>query len=250
MYKCPYCDRTTYTKRSKFTGNFLNWKAVRDHVHTCKKNNKNYVICEYYGPIHLNIINSYSTTMAFKKDYPLLSFNHNFFSDLRKDKKSSIRGHWNKQTIINCIIDFYSKYGTIPSSREFEKELKYPSVSTVQSHFGSWNVAIEAAGFKPNTLDGFGIPTVGIDGHMYKSKAEAKFVELYLYEKYKYVIEPKYPEPYNLIYDWYIPELDLYIELDGGLRPQTIQEKIEINKKLGRKLLVVPISDMNKIVLF
>ena len=35
-----------------------------------------------------------------------------------------------------------------------------------------------------------------------------------------------------------------YIELDGGIRPYAIEEKIKINETLGRQLLVVPITSI------
>ena len=64
--------------------------------------------------------------------------------------------------------------------------------------------------------------------------------DLYVYDKFNYVIEPKYPEQYHKWYDWYIPSLDLYIELDGGIRPQATIEKIKINRLLHRKCLIIP----------
>lgn len=64
-----------------------------------------------------------------------------------------------------------------------------------------------------------------------------------LLEQYP-LLEPKYPKPHNKYYDWYIRELDLYIELDGGLRPQVIAEKITINTQLGRELQVFKIKDI------
>ena len=109
------------------------------------------------------------------------------------------------------------------------------------------NKAIEAAGFEPNIQNGFGIDTYGLDGHLYRSQAEAYFADNFLYGKYKYVVEPKYPEPHNKFYDWYIEDLNVYIELDGGLRPQVIEEKIEINKNLGRKLLVYTTEQIYKL---
>lgn len=70
------------------------------------------------------------------------------------------------------------------------------------------------------------------------------FADTFLYGNYTYDIEPKYPEPHNRYYDWYVHELDLYIELDGGIRPEVIKEKVSINKKLGRNLKVVKTSEI------
>ena len=40
-------------------------------------------------------------------------------------------------------------------------------------------------------------------------------------------------------YDFFLPELDLYIEIDGELRPQIIENKITINKQEHKNLLVI-----------
>jgi hypothetical protein len=135
-----------------------------------------------------------------------------------------------KEDIIKAIIHFKLVFGRIPGVRDFgSNNPGYPNHDTVKTHFGSWNAAIEAAGFIPNIQNGFGVNTRGLDDHLYRSMAEACFVDTYLYSKYDYIIEPKYPAPHNKYYDWYIPSLDLYIELDGGCRPETTKEKIAIN---------------------
>jgi hypothetical protein len=66
-----------------------------------------------------------------------------------------------------------------------------------------------------------------------------------LYNKFVYTIEPEYPK-LNLLYDWYLPEIDLYIELDGNLRPETIEYKKIINEKLKRVCLIIDIQDIYK----
>jgi hypothetical protein len=38
----------------------------------------------------------------------------------------------------------------------------------------------------------------------------------------------------------------LYIELDGELRPETIKEKVEINKQLNRNCLFIKTKDIYK----
>lgn len=149
------------------------------------------------------------------------------------------RPAWDKQSIILAIVDFVHINNSIPKLRDFKYTEGYPDPDTVQRYFGSWNDAIEAAGFEPNIQNGFGINTYGLDGHLYRSAHEAYFVDNYLYGKYDYNIEPKYPSPYSYFYDWYIPSLDLYIELDGGCRPYRTQEKIEINQVKNIKCIFV-----------
>lgn len=149
---------------------------------------------------------------------------------------------WTEELIIEAIHNFYYQYNRIPTAIEFKTP--YPSRGTVERYFGSWNNAVEVAGFTITTSSHYGIATCALDQHLYRSKAEAYFVDTYLFGKYDYIIEPRYPEPHNKYYDWYIPKLDLYIELDGGLRPNTIKEKIQINKSLSRNLLVINIKNI------
>lgn len=73
---------------------------------------------------------------------------------------------WTREMIIDCIRDFADKYGKPPGARDwnppdaisdyrddiaerFHEDGCWPYVDTVQRLFGSWNAAIEAAGFKP-----------------------------------------------------------------------------------------------------
>lgn len=149
---------------------------------------------------------------------------------------------WSNRDILESIQSFYKEHNRIPECREFELSEQYPNYRTVATRFKSWNVAIEEAGFKPNTQNSLGTNTTAKDGHIYRSKAEATFVDKFLFNKYQYIIEPKYPEPYIRYYDWYVNDLNIYIELDGGIRPNITKEKININKKLHRCCLFIPIK--------
>ena len=64
-YKCPYCGQDSYSKSSKKKGKFDNWISVRSHTIKCLKNNKTYTFCSYYGPISLDVINSYPSVNHF-----------------------------------------------------------------------------------------------------------------------------------------------------------------------------------------
>lgn len=244
---CPYCGQNSYSNTSKSKGYYTDWKSVRAHTPSCLKNTGEYFIDIAEGPIHYSeFINKNRKQVL--KDYPnlkssLLDINRSFKS--RNIPTDSFLATFTKQDILNLIKQFKKTHGRIPSYREIDSSSDFPSMWLVSKYFGSLNKAIEAAGFEPNIQNGFGIDTYGLDGHLYRSRAEAYFADNFLYGKYKYVIEPKYPEPHNKFYDWYIEELDLYIELDGGLRPQVIQEKIEINKSLNRNLAIIPTSNLN-----
>ena len=249
-YKCPYCNKSNYNSGSRKSGKFESWLNVRGHIPSCISNNSEYFIDLNEGPIHysgLKNLNGYQI----KAKYPNLRSKLN---DIKKgfyrkgfNINCSTRDIWNKESIIEAVQQFYKENKRIPQFRNFEiTKGKYPGRSTVINHFQTWNKAIEAAGFTPNYDTGYGTKTKALDNVLYRSIAEAEFVSKFLFEKYEYIVEPKYPEPYNRYYDWYIPKLDLYIELDGEIRPEVIIEKIAINKLLSRKLLVIKTKDINK----
>jgi hypothetical protein len=247
-YKCPYCGQDSYAKTSKIKGTFENWKAVRNHTSKCNKSTGKYFIDENEGSIHYkNFVQS--NKYDIKNKFPNLKAN---LTNIRKafKRRGYEIGFFNKiitkESIIEHILLFYKNNNRIPQIRDWEYNFKYPNHVTVKKYFGTWNKAIEAAGFTPNNDDGFGIRIKAKDGYLYRSHYETTFVNKFLYSQYNYSIEPKYPEPYYKFYDWYIPELNLYIELDGDLRPEVMKEKIRINSKLGRKLLVVKDKDINK----
>jgi len=167
------------------------------------------------------------------------------FTLINIGKKNNNFRIWTKQEIIEAIQKFYQINRRIPQAKDFISNCNYPGYQTVITHFDSWNRAIEISGFKANYDNGFGTRIFAKDNHLYRSHYEVVFVNKMLYQQYKYKIESKYPN-YNLYYDWYLPKLDLYIELDGGCRPEVMKRKIKINKRLGRKLLVVYPKDLDK----
>lgn len=230
MYNCPYCNKE-----------FNNWKSTRGHTSTCEDNTHEYYINEEYGCIHYLFFEN-KTYKEVRKIYP----NIPSLTDVRKKIQKygistfiKFKTEYSDQDLLDVIKQFVGINNRIPSKWEFTNKQGYPDQSTYFYRFGSWNKAIETAGFKPDYNDGYGIRALGNDKVLYRSFIEAYFCDNFLYGKYKYIVEPKYPEPHNKYYDWYLPELDLYIELDGGLRPNVIQDKIEINKRLNRQLLVL-----------
>lgn len=80
-----------------------------------------------------------------------------------------------EEEIIDQIRMFYKSQGRIPLKREFKH------YSAARMRFGTWNKAIEAAGFKPNPVM-FSDNCVANDGHTCNSIAE-KIIDDYLYEK-------------------------------------------------------------------
>lgn len=247
MIKCPYCSSITYSYKhadiSKRNQPYKDWFAVSKHISNCKNNTHTYFIDNNVGPIHYTYFISKRYTDILK-DHPTFTSRmvavRKYFYKYGIDIGSS-KLIYSKDSIIAKIQEYVKITNKLPNSKQDNTEVikDFPSAPTVRKYFGSWNAAIEAAGFVPNAQNGYGINTYGLDGHLYRSQAEAYFADTYLYGKYSYNIEPKYPEPHNRYYDWYIPSLDLYIELDGGIRPDTIKEKISINKCLQRDVLFI-----------
>lgn len=246
VFKCPYCYTYTYSSSSKSRGNFTNWYAVIQHTSKCTSNSREFVISEIYGPIHYSEFLVSSLEELLQK-FPKLPYS-DFLKKFKKagiiDKSFNFCNYVSNEDIINSIKEFYAINNRIPSFRDFQNNPKYPGRTTVVSHFKTWNNAILAAGFTPNTQSGYGTNTLGLDGHLYRSTAEAYFADNYLYGKYSYDIEPRYPKPYNKYYDWYVKELNLYIELDGGLRPEVIKEKLKINYMLNIPFLVIKTDEI------
>jgi len=253
-FNCPYCGQNSYAKSSKNKGLFTNWQAVSRHISTCYKNSHTFIIDNIYGPIAVEELVSTSLRRLQLK-YPgikiadklrVLRKNGVLINNMKKSESFS------KDSVIAGIQRFVEEYGNIPSYRDADislarRKVYLPDTYSCKKYFNSWNAAIAAAGFAPQIQNGFGVDTYGLDRHLYRSRAEAYFADNFLYNKYEYIIEPKYPEPYDRYYDWYIPSLDLYIELDGGIRPQVTQEKARINKMLERKCLIIPLSEIYKL---
>lgn len=107
---------------------------------------------------------------------------------LTKEEKIKIwteanRNHWKdywlshgEDYIISKIQDFVIKNGRIPVKREMGGIYK-----PARKYFGTWNNAIENAGFKPNPVM-FADKCMANDGHICDSVAE-KIIDDYLYGK-------------------------------------------------------------------
>jgi len=226
--------------------NFPDWTAVRTHTPSCSKNTKEYTICAYYGPLKFTDLAKYKSIDHLRIDYPNLTFDSHHFTYLEKAGKLTLkRLIWTKEEVIESIKRFYEKNGKIPEYNNFENtNLEYPSNSAVTRYFGTWNKAIEAAGFTANYNDGMGQRAIAKDGILYRSLAEVHFVNNFLFEKEEY----EYEKPYGngWFSDFYLPKHSLYVEIDGGLRPYRIEEKIQFCKDNNLKLKVVKTTEVYK----
>lgn len=231
--KCPYCSCS-----------FASYNRVSKHCNSCIHNTHIFYIDKIYGAIHYTEFTN-KRTEEVRVKYPKLSSLYiiaTYFKKYNIDINYS-NCYFSREVIISKIQEYVTLYNEIPTSKvELRKPIdNFPTLPTVLRYFTSWNSAIEASGFNSNLKRGFGTASVGLDKHSYRSKAEAYFADTFLYSKYNYVVEPKYLN--NIwLYDWYIPELDLYIELDGGIRPWRIKEKQEFNTINKINCVYIPTS--------
>ncbi len=238
-YKCPYCNQDSYAKSSKKKGKFESWESVRHHVSKCKANTGIYFIDLTAGIITIN--NIPNNCKSAKTDIIKSIKKHN---PLSSDYKNPLTDSDNY--LLSQIKYFVSIYKRTPTAREFKYIDKYSSPETFIKHFGSWNKAIELAGFTPRVHTP-NIRILSLDNTECKSNLEAYFIDTYLYNKYEYVYEPSYDDKSNRKYDFYLPELDLYIEIDGKLRPSSIiNDKKETNQKLNRNVVYITSLEIYK----
>jgi len=249
MFKCPYCNTSTNSlKRHKFP----DWYHVAKHAKSCSKKSGEYYIDSQEGPIHYTeLSNNYSSDFIRYK-YPKLVASQTYIRNHFKKFNIHIPypdTEWKKEELITVIRDFVADNDRIPTNREFNNPNSiYPTMSPFLRVFKSWNKAIEEAGYQPNN-NLYGIVNKALDGNMYRSLLETNFVNKFLFNKVQYTYELRYPAPSRLLYDFYLPELNFYIEIAGGTSSNYINhtnKKIEINKLLDRNLLVVYINDIDK----
>ncbi|MBI2599352.1 hypothetical protein HYW43_00330 [Candidatus Daviesbacteria bacterium] len=132
-----------------------------------------------------------------------------------------------REEIINRIKRFYSNYGRVPLKREF-----WGIYKPARKYFGTWNKAIEAAGFKPNPIM-FADNCIANDGHKCNSIAE-KTIDDYLFQR-DIVHERNIPYPKGLYTaDFKIgKKLVEYFGLSGEHR--RYDELKRIKKRIAKK---------------
>jgi len=110
--------------------------------------------------------------------------------------------------------------------------MEFPYYNAAQDRFGSWNKAIEAAGFKPNPVK-FSKNYFAKDGHIYNSFAEKIIDDWLLSKRIKHQRNVPYP---NSLYaaDFQIKKRFVeFFGLDGELKKY---DKItKLKEKLARK---------------
>jgi len=139
------------------------------------------------------------------------------------------------------ISDFFTKNGRIPLKREM-----YTCYHVARNFYGTWNKAIEAAGFKPNPVM-FSKKCIAKDGHKCDSLAE-KIIDDYLYSnKIIHVRNFQYPGNKKFTVDFKIE--DMWVEffgLSGQLKryDELMSQKLDIVKRYKLKLIKLYLRDL------
>lgn len=63
----------------------------------------------------------------------------------------SQRPHPDEEEIIALMKAWHAEHGIAPVAGDWDTDKTYPTPGWVRQHFGTWNAAIEAAGFYPRT---------------------------------------------------------------------------------------------------
>jgi predicted nucleic acid-binding Zn ribbon protein len=145
-----------------------------------------------------------------------------------------------KIQIINEIKKFYEKTGRIPLKREFHH------YNAARNRFGSWNKAIEAAGFNPNPVI-FTKKFIAKDGHICDSFAE-KIIDDWLFErKIKHERNVSYPGNKKLTADFVIKNNWIeFFGLSGEIKDydKFIKKKRALSKKYKLRLIEIYPKDL------
>jgi len=115
------------------------------------------------------------------------------YADFLKSKPRTIK--ISKVQITTEIQKFYKKNGRIPVKRE------YAHYAAVRARFGTWNKAIETAGFESNPVM-FAKKYIANDGHKCNSLAEKIIDDWFNARKIKHKREVQYPEGSSLTVDF------------------------------------------------
>jgi len=156
-----------------------------------------------------------------------------------------------RREILTKIKNFYTSYKRIPLKRE-----KPGLAWRAQKVFGSWNKALEAAGFEPNPVV-FSKKFTANDGHRCDSFAEKIIDDWLTARKIQHQREVSYPENKLLSADFVIE--NNWIEYFGlnGVIPQydkLIKEKRKLSEKYQLSLIEIypkdlfPVNHLSEII--
>lgn len=146
-----------------------------------------------------------------------------------------------RQKVLTIIQSFYQAQKRIPLKRELNNIYK-----EARGIFGSWNHAIEAAGFKPNPVL-FAEKQIANDGHHCDSIAEKVIDDWLLENNIKHKRGVSYPEERRLTADFVVRHHWIeFFGLAGQMKEydKLIKQKQKICKKHNISLLAIYPKDL------
>ncbi|HCG98485.1 MAG: hypothetical protein A2074_04905 [Candidatus Aquicultor primus] len=160
---------------------------------------------------------------------------------------------FSKEKILRLIRGFVDKQGRIPTQVEFSHKRGWLNPSTVVGHFGSWNKAIEEAGFLSNSAS-IGYVCFAKDGHLCRSYSELLIDDWLTDNGVRHDKEVKYPGS-RLVADWkvgnmFIEYLGIDTRRDNVISRnylETLERKRRICLALGVRLLELRPDDLKSI---
>jgi hypothetical protein len=144
-----------------------------------------------------------------------------------------VRDTYSKKKLINILKNFHTMTGKIPDSTDIIK----PNSKVFQNEFGSWNNALQEAGFEVNQRT-----YIADDKHVCNSKMELYIDNLLNKLNIKHTKETKYPkdEKYNKHEkkrcDWKID--DTYVEYLGCLTHNDPIVRRKYRKSMNEKAMM------------
>lgn len=147
----------------------------------------------------------------------------------------------NRQRVVTEIRNFFKKYDRIPMKSEL------PALCSRGRHgFGTWNQAIQAAGFIPNEVI-FSKKFTANDGHTCDSLSE-KIIDDWLFaRKIIHEIHVKYPWNNGMSADFKVGEYWIeFFGLAGQLKRYDFlkSKKLKLTKQYNLKVIYLYLSDL------
>lgn len=148
---------------------------------------------------------------------------------------------YSREKLITLIKEFYELNKRIPTKRDFVSV--YRPILRV---FGTWNNAIEAAGFEPNPVM-FAKKYIANDGHRCDSLAEKIIDDWLTARKIKHKVNVPYPENKSLTADFVVNGKWIeFFGLDGELKSydRLKKKKLKLVRKHYLKLIAIYPQDL------
>jgi hypothetical protein len=148
QFLCPYCNNSYNNNKRLFTS----WKGVSSHARDCISNKDNsYVFDSTQGSIHVSVFQKGYSSNYIRYLYPNLTrtLTHikSKFTERGFIVDANTSVNWSDVELLCILHTYYKLFSKIPIGSDFDELLGYPKDTTYSKYFGSWNNALEEAGF-------------------------------------------------------------------------------------------------------